>query len=142
MQIIFVGTVMSAGMELLRVVPIVQALVRRFVGPQTTEKDRQTTFMGIRPLCDPLEFEHADFASQSVSMVDVELMQPADCILQRTYAYDVSHSSLRDTGLVLYGLARVHSHFTNHMLRCCSLLSYNGINLSAPVHLYLPNRTR
>lgn len=51
---------------MLRVVPLVHALIRRFVGPRLTEKERQTTFFGIRPLADPTEFEHADNLSNLV----------------------------------------------------------------------------
>ena len=53
-------------MEMLRVIPLILALVRRLVGPNLTQKERQTTFMGIRPLADPMEFEHADNLSNMV----------------------------------------------------------------------------
>ena len=66
MQITFVSTVISGGMELLRVVPIALAIIRSFVGPRLTEKERRTTFFGLRPLYDPAEFEHADFTSNAV----------------------------------------------------------------------------
>lgn len=69
MQISFVSTVISGGMELLRVVPIAMAIVRAFVGPRLTEEEKRTTFLGIRPLYDPPEFEHADFTSNAVSML-------------------------------------------------------------------------
>ena len=59
MQIAFVGTVIFIAMENLRVVPLVHALIRRFVGPKRTERQRQTTFLGIRPLAEPADFEHA-----------------------------------------------------------------------------------
>jgi hypothetical protein len=54
------------GMEILRVVPLVLAWLRTCIGPRLTEKERNTTFMGIRPLCDPQEFEIADTFSQTV----------------------------------------------------------------------------
>ena len=59
MQIAFVGTVLFLAMENLRVVPLALALIRKYVGPQGTEKQRQRSYLGIRPLADPLEFEHA-----------------------------------------------------------------------------------
>jgi hypothetical protein len=68
MQISFVSTVISGGMELLRVVPIALAVIRAYVGPRLTEKEQRTSFIGIRPLYDPMEFEHADFTSQAVSL--------------------------------------------------------------------------
>jgi hypothetical protein len=60
LQISFVGMVLFIAMENLRVVALVTALLRRFIGPRLTEKQRETTYMGIRPLADPVEFEHAD----------------------------------------------------------------------------------
>lgn len=59
-QILTAGTVVMVGIELLRVVPLIQALIRSCVGPRLTEKEQQTTFMGLRPLSDPLEFQHSD----------------------------------------------------------------------------------
>jgi hypothetical protein len=54
------------GMEILRAVPLVLAGLRTCIGPRLTEKERNTTFLGIRPLCDPLEFEMADTFAQTV----------------------------------------------------------------------------
>lgn len=65
-QILIVDTAINMGIELLRVVPLAMALIRRFVGPRLTEKERETTWMGIRPLSDPQEFEHADVLSGTV----------------------------------------------------------------------------
>ncbi|KAG7370337.1 protein of unknown function DUF221-domain containing protein [Nitzschia inconspicua] len=65
-QILLVDTAVSLSVELLRVVPVAQATVRSFIGPDLTEKERETTWMGIRPLADPREFEHADLMSLTV----------------------------------------------------------------------------
>jgi hypothetical protein len=54
-------------MELLRVIPLALALVRRFLPPKLTEDERRTTVFGIRPLADPDEFEQAANLSQVVS---------------------------------------------------------------------------
>lgn len=64
MQVSFVGTVIFIAMENLRVVALVMALVRRCIGPRLTEKQRQTTFLGIRPLADPVDFQFEDNMSQ------------------------------------------------------------------------------
>lgn len=69
-QVIFVTTVTFGGTELLRIVPVVMAMLRSYIGPRLTEKERQTTFMGLRPLCDPSGFSHASVASQTVSDVE------------------------------------------------------------------------
>jgi hypothetical protein len=65
-QIVFVSVTLMVGLEILRVVPLVLAWIRTCVGPRLTEKERNTTFIGIRPLCDPLEFELSDTFSQLV----------------------------------------------------------------------------
>ena len=69
MQISFVSIVISGGLEALRVLPIALAVLRSFVGPKLTEKEQRTTFMGLRPLYDPLEFQHADITSNAVSLI-------------------------------------------------------------------------
>ena len=68
-QISFVSLVVQSGMELLRVVPIVMAGLRSFIGPKLTEKERKTTHFGLRPLNDPQRFSHADFTAQAVRPV-------------------------------------------------------------------------
>jgi calcium permeable stress-gated cation channel len=65
-QILVVDTCISMGVELLRVVPLVMALIRRFVGPRLTQKERKTTWMGIRPLNDPSTFSHAEVLASTV----------------------------------------------------------------------------
>jgi Calcium-dependent channel, 7TM region, putative phosphate len=65
-QIVFVGTTISMAMEMLRVVPFVMALIRRFLPPNLTEKEKQTTVYGIRPLADPGEFSMSDSLAQIV----------------------------------------------------------------------------
>ena len=64
MQLAFVATVKFIIFENLRVIALVTALLRRCIGPRLTEKQRQTTFMGLRPLADPTEFEHASNMSE------------------------------------------------------------------------------
>jgi hypothetical protein len=65
-QILLVDTFLSMGIELLRVSSLGMALVRRLVGPRLTEKERTATWMGLRPLCDPVEFEHANLLAGTV----------------------------------------------------------------------------
>jgi len=61
-------------MELLRVVPIALAVIRSIIGPRLTEKQRRMTFLGLRPLADPIEFEHADVLSQVVLYFTVQFV--------------------------------------------------------------------
>jgi calcium permeable stress-gated cation channel len=59
-------TVTTSAIEGLRVVPLALALLRRFVGPRLTEKERRTTYMGLAPLNEPPGFPHADYLSNMV----------------------------------------------------------------------------
>jgi hypothetical protein len=65
-QILLVDTFLSMGIELLRVSAVIQAAIRSYVGPRLTEKEQQTTWMGIRPLSDPSGFEHANLLAGTV----------------------------------------------------------------------------
>jgi hypothetical protein len=58
MQLSFVGTVLFVAMENLRIVAMITAFLRRCIGPRLTEKQRQTTYMGLRPFADPSDFSH------------------------------------------------------------------------------------
>ena len=52
---------------MLRVMPLIFALVRRFLSPNLTERERQTSVLGfIRPLADPSDFGHADSLAQII----------------------------------------------------------------------------
>ena len=59
-------TVTTFGVEGLRIVPVVLSTLRRFIGPRLTAKERDTTFVGLRPLCDPVDFPIGDFLSNMV----------------------------------------------------------------------------
>lgn len=58
-QLVFVKTVLGFAMENLRVVALVMALLRKCIGPRLTEKQRRTTYYGLRPLADPSPFSFA-----------------------------------------------------------------------------------
>jgi hypothetical protein len=64
MQIIFAATFLIQGFELLRVYPLGCALVRRFVGPNATKKERKKVWMYIYTLEEPPEFWHAETFAQ------------------------------------------------------------------------------
>ena len=59
-QLILVQNLLAIGLELLRISPVVQNMVRKIaiklMGFNLTEKERSSTFMGIRSLSDPLEY--------------------------------------------------------------------------------------
>jgi hypothetical protein len=53
------------GFEILRIIPLIFAFIRSFLPPNLTEKERQTSVLGLfRPLADPSDFGHADSLAQ------------------------------------------------------------------------------
>lgn len=64
-QLVFVKSVVGFAVENLRIVALVTALLRKCVGPRYTEKQKHTTYYGLRPLADPSPFS---FASNMASV--------------------------------------------------------------------------
>ena len=65
-QLLLVDTCLGMGIELLRVSAIGMAWIRSLVGPNLTEKEKNSTWMGLRPLADPTEFEQDFYWSMTV----------------------------------------------------------------------------
>mmetsp|Transcript_20279 Transcript_20279/g.34620 ORF Transcript_20279/g.34620 Transcript_20279/m.34620 type:complete len:394 (+) Transcript_20279:1167-2348(+) len=65
-QIVLVTTFLGQGLELLRVYPLGMAWLRGRIGPNLTEKERNTTYMELHPLSDPMEFQHAEVFGQTI----------------------------------------------------------------------------
>ena len=63
-QIMFAATFLIQGVELLRLYPLGCALLRRFVGPNATKKERRKTWLYIYTLEEPPEFWHAETFAQ------------------------------------------------------------------------------
>lgn len=57
-QIMLVDSSITLGIELLRVSAVAVAIIRSKIGPNLTEKESNTTWMGLRPLADPEPFRH------------------------------------------------------------------------------------
>eukprot|EP00544_Gedaniella_sp_CCMP2646_P013557 CAMPEP_0202490390 /NCGR_PEP_ID=MMETSP1361-20130828/7807_1 /ASSEMBLY_ACC=CAM_ASM_000849 /TAXON_ID=210615 /ORGANISM="Staurosira complex sp., Strain CCMP2646" /LENGTH=954 /DNA_ID=CAMNT_0049120269 /DNA_START=50 /DNA_END=2914 /DNA_ORIENTATION=- len=66
LQILLVSTFIGLSTELLRVSPFAIALGRSLIGPNLTEAERQRTIFGfLRPLSDPLDFQHPEVGSNN-----------------------------------------------------------------------------
>ena len=65
-QLVLVFTFFIHGLELLRVIPLGYALVRKFVGPNLTAKERRKKWKFLYSLEDPPDFWHAETFSQIV----------------------------------------------------------------------------
>lgn len=63
-QIVLVFTCMVQGLDLLRVGHIGLSILRRFVGPRLTAKERRKSWKFVRSLEDPPEFFHAEVFAQ------------------------------------------------------------------------------
>ena len=65
-QILLVFTFLFQGLDLIRAYPLGSALIRSFMGPRLTKKERSKPWNGIYPLEDPPEFSHAETFAQIV----------------------------------------------------------------------------
>jgi hypothetical protein len=65
-QLMFVFTFFFHGLELLRVIPLGYALIRRLVGPNLTAKERQRMWKFLYSLEEPPSFWHAETFSKIV----------------------------------------------------------------------------
>lgn len=59
-QLLMISTFIGLGLELLRVKDVALAFIRRLLGPNLSEKERNTIWMGLHPLSNPKEFQFAD----------------------------------------------------------------------------------
>lgn len=66
MQILLTSTFLLQSTELLRVYPLFLAFLRRFVGPNLTEKERRRSWGMLRSLEDPPDFWHAETFAQII----------------------------------------------------------------------------
>ena len=134
-QLLFVSTAVSVGlMEALRIVPVVLAFVRGLVGPNLTEKEQNTTFMGLRPLADPVEFPHSVVYSQAVLYFMVlfvySVVAPiTNYVIGFCFLFMLAGKScLRFRRCVVYNSVPSSAKTYDHFLS----------SLSASLHLYLP----
>jgi calcium permeable stress-gated cation channel len=107
-QIVFVFTFFVQGLELLRVVPLSYALVRRYVGPRLTEKERSRSWHFVHSLEDPPPFHLADNFAQIVLFYVVFFVysstSPITCvflfgcflIVECGYRYHIIHNFKAD----------------------------------------------
>lgn len=60
MQYVIVQTFLNLGFEIIRIGPIIIAWIRRRFGPNLTEKERSSPWMGLDPICIAQEMDFAD----------------------------------------------------------------------------------
>ena len=103
-QILLVFTFLFQGLDLLRVQPLRSSLLRRFLGPNLTKKERSKPWNGLNPLEDPPEFDHAGTFAQIVTFYVVLFVyasiSPITCaflwfcflVLESGYRYHFIHN--------------------------------------------------
>ena len=84
-QILLVKTFLGLGLELLKVTPLVVAGIRSIVGPGLTEKERNSIWMGLRPLAAPAEFAYSDITSSAILYYMV--LFGKHCLLANAFAF-------------------------------------------------------
>jgi len=138
-QIVFVGTVIALSMELLRVKPLAIALIRRIIPPNLTEKERQTTVFGIRPLADPLDFEGADNLSQLVLnfivMLVYAVIAPLTVFIQ-AFCFMLMFVSYRHQFIYIYPAfpdsgGRIWTGFIKILMTCMLIAQFTIVGLMA-----------
>jgi len=121
-QITLVFTFMVQGTALLRVAPLAQALLRRFIGPRLTAKERRKSWKFARSLEDPVFFFHAEVTAQLVLFYVVFFVYapiaPVSCIFlwlcflicESGYRYNFIHNQKKTPdsgGRIFKGFTRV-----------------------------------
>lgn len=138
-QIVFVGTVVMISMELLRVKPLILALIRRCLPPNLNEKERQTTVFGIRPLADPADFEGPDNLAQIVSMTTRFYRRQSDVWVAEQYTDVLTPFLLVSlAGFEFHCDARLCGHCTAHDLYPSLLLHGSLSFVSTQLCFHLP----
>lgn len=139
MQIMLVDTFIGLSTELLRVIPLSMAVMRRCIGPNLTEKERNTVYMGLRPLADPWEFEHAQVFGEAIlyfmvffvysTMAPITSFFLAFCypLLQTGYRnqFFYNHKPFPDSG------GKLFSHFIGIALACMLIAQITLVGLLA-----------
>lgn len=65
-QLLLVRTFLGQGLELLRVIPVIIATIRSKLGPNLTAKERNSVWMGLKPLAVPNDFQYPEVASNII----------------------------------------------------------------------------
>jgi hypothetical protein len=113
---VLVFTFFFQGLELLRVYPLGMALLRRFIGPNLTAKERRKRWKFIYSLEDPPEFFHAEVFSQIVLLYVTNFVYatiaPISCtfifvcyvILESGFRYHFihNHPTTPDSGGIIF----------------------------------------
>ncbi|KAF4657464.1 hypothetical protein FOZ61_006258 [Perkinsus olseni] len=60
---VFVQIGLDLGLELIRLVPAVTALLRKWLGPNLSEKERSRPWLGLKPLSSPVDLEQPKLVS-------------------------------------------------------------------------------
>mmetsp|Transcript_53547 Transcript_53547/g.62574 ORF Transcript_53547/g.62574 Transcript_53547/m.62574 type:complete len:486 (-) Transcript_53547:214-1671(-) len=66
MQYVIIQTTLGTALELLRIMPLIESSIRSRTGPNLTQKERDSVWMGLHPVSSPKEFDYATFLSERI----------------------------------------------------------------------------
>lgn len=130
MQLLLVRTCLGQGLELCRVIPLIIAGIRGRVGPNLTEKERNSVFFGLKPLAVPGGFQFSEVTSNMILyfMVLFGTYRNYDGVVQNRSAHYCCFYSLQCPS-------------PRHKLVDDSQLLSIDQRLSAPIGLHLPQHS-
>jgi len=73
-QFVQIQNFLGCGMELLRIPRVAMALIRERIGPNLTDKERNTPFMGILPISESEEMEYPHLFAQMILYFMINLV--------------------------------------------------------------------
>ncbi len=73
-QYVQIQNLLGCSVELLRVSRVIMALLRSRVGPNLTEKEKSTPWMGILPMIEPEEMDFVPLLAQMVLYFMINLV--------------------------------------------------------------------
>jgi hypothetical protein len=110
MQIIFAATFLLQAIEMLRLYPLGCAVLRRFVGPRATAKERKKPWLYIYTLEEPPEFWHAEtFAQIQILYIMVLLVYAVIAPFVSSLNCSRSPSAIADAHPLFLCRPRAHS---------------------------------
>lgn len=104
-QYVLIGTVIGVGTEMIRVTALVQATLRKFIGPRLTEEERDTPFLCFRPLSNPRYFLYAIVLGKItlffMILFTYATLSPLVCVVM-AFAFAVSEVCYRHQHIYIY----------------------------------------
>lgn len=150
-QLVFIGTVIGLGTELLRTTALVQSTLRKFMGPRLTVDEKNSPWIGLRPLSNPRFFLYAQVLAKMtlffMILLTFAVLAPIVCCVM-AFAFLVSEIGYRNQLIYVYPIldsfGQIWLQWMTILLVCAIvaegiLLCYLGIaEASAQFYMMVP----